>query len=236
MVLAQKKQGIFSGNVLKLIAAAAMFLDHMGMLLFPRVLLFRIIGRIAYPIYAYMIAEGCRCTGNKPRYFLQMFGLGAACQIVYGFFSSDLYLNILLTFSVSIGLICQLQHLQKIRTEKPEQALPQELALAAAVAAVWVLCKYVEFDYGFWGIMTPVLVSLFREKAKTGSKLPVLMIAVGLLMLAINYGDIQYYSLLALPLLYFYSGIRGKLKMKYFFYIFYPAHLALLQGIDMLLS
>lgn len=72
------KFGILNGNHLKLIAAFTMLLDHAGILLFPRVTLFRILGRLAYPIYAYMIAEGCRYTRNKLRYFLMVFGLGAA--------------------------------------------------------------------------------------------------------------------------------------------------------------
>ena len=81
----ERGRGFLNGNHLKLIAAFTMLLDHAGILLFPRVQLFRILGRLAYPIYAYMIAEGCRYTKNKLRYFLMVFGLGAACQIVYYF-------------------------------------------------------------------------------------------------------------------------------------------------------
>ena len=49
--------GILNGNHLKLIAAFAMLLDHAGILLFPRVRLLRILGRLAYPIFAFMIAQ-----------------------------------------------------------------------------------------------------------------------------------------------------------------------------------
>ena len=97
--------GILNGNHLKLIAAFAMLLDHAGILLFPRVRMLRILGRLAYPIFAYMIAQGCHYTRNKLRYFLMVFGLGAVCQLVYYFASGDTYLNILLTFSLSILLI-----------------------------------------------------------------------------------------------------------------------------------
>ena len=55
-------------------------------------------------------------------------------------------------------------------------------------------------------------------------------------MLAADLGGTQWYSLLALPLLLLYSGKRGKANLKYFFYIFYPVHLVVLQGIDMLLG
>ena len=58
-------KGILNGNHLKLIAAFTMLLDHAGILLFPHVKLLRILGRLAYPIFAYMIAEGCRYTKNN---------------------------------------------------------------------------------------------------------------------------------------------------------------------------
>ena len=58
-----------SGNALKIIAAITMFIDHMGLMLFPKTLIFRYIGRLAFPIFAFMIAEGCRYTRNRLRYW-----------------------------------------------------------------------------------------------------------------------------------------------------------------------
>ena len=62
--------------VIKIIAAMTMFIDHMGLMLFPHMDIFRIIGRLAFPIYAYCIAEGFRYTRNRLKYFLQIFILG----------------------------------------------------------------------------------------------------------------------------------------------------------------
>ena len=62
------------------------------------------------------------------------------------------------------------------------------------------------------------------------------MTGVGLTLLSWDLKGIQVWSLLALPLLMLYSGRRGKWNMKYFFYIFYPAHLAILQGIAWLIA
>lgn len=225
---------VLSGNHLKLIAAFSMLLDHMGILLFPQFKVLRVLGRLAYPIFAFMIAEGCRYTRNKLRYFLMIFGLGAACQLAYYFASGDTYLNILLTFSFSVLLIFLLQKTQRTTTWKQQfwWCVAFAVGVFLALAADWQL----EIDYGFWGIMTPVFASFFREKDKTGSKLPVLMMAVGLLLLGADMGGNQQYALLAVPLLLLYNGQRGKVNMKYFFYIFYPVHLVVLQGIAWILE
>ena len=79
--------------------------------------------------------------------------------------------------------------------------------------------------------MAPVFAAFSPGKGKTGSKLPVLMMAVSLAFLGAEMGGIQHYALLAVPLLLLYNGQRGKAKLKYFFYIFYPVHLVVLQGI-----
>ena len=62
------------------------------------------------------------------------------------------------------------------------------------------------------------------------------MLGIGLVVLSTLSGIIQVHALLSLPLLLLYSGKRGKVNLKYFFYIFYPVHLALLQGLAMLLG
>ena len=222
----EKRFGILTGNQLKLIAAAAMLLDHAGKLLFPPLRLFRILGRLAYPIFAYMIAEGCRYTKNKLRYFLMLFGLGIGCQLVYFFFSGDTYLNILLTFSASVLLIYALQ-----ASWQSGKAIWSVVFAAGIVAAIG-LDMLVTIDYGFWGIMIPVMVS-FAHVRKFPRWAEVVMLGLGLILLGDDLGGYQFYSLLSLPLLLCYSGRRGKGNMKYFFYIFYPVHLVALQGIAM---
>ena len=100
-------------NGIKLVAAATMLADHAGVLLFPRVAVLRWIGRLAFPLFAFCLGDGCQYTGNRTRYFLRIFLLGLACQIVFSAEellhgslqdSQALYLNILLTLSVAIGL------------------------------------------------------------------------------------------------------------------------------------
>ena len=60
----------------------AMTIDHIGYFLLPQIEAFRMIGRIAYPIFAYMIAEGCRYTQNKAKYLLYVLSVGCSCSVV----------------------------------------------------------------------------------------------------------------------------------------------------------
>ena len=218
-----------SGNALKILAAIFMTLDHMGLMLFPRILLFRILGRLAMPIYAYMIAEGCKYTRNRKKYFGMVFGLGAVCQIVYWFVDHDLYFSILITFSLAILIIYAMQNW------KEKQNVLSGLLFAAAIAAVYSLNRIFEIDYGFWGFMLPVFAALPHKTKYDRYPVSILTLGLGVLLLAMDIGDIQIFSVLALPLLLAYSGKRGKWNMKYFFYIFYPAHLVILEGIAMLI-
>ena len=219
---------ILSGNALKIIAAATMFLDHMGLMLFPGNLLFRIIGRLAYPIYAYMIAEGCKYTRNKRKYFAMVFALAVLCQTVYFLFAGSSYLSILFTFSLAILTIYALQAYKAAPCPKTG------LLFAFVVAGVYGLNQLFTIDYGFWGCMTPVLASLLQGTEYDRKETSIAMLGLGLTLLSMEIGSIQFFSLLALPLLMLYSGHRGKYRMKYFFYIFYPAHLVLLELILML--
>ena len=217
-----------SGNALKIIAAITMTLDHMGLMLFPRVLLLRILGRLAMPIYAYMIAEGCKYTRNRKKYFGMVFGLGALCQTVYWFVDQDLYFSILITFSLSILTVYALQNW------KEKKSLLSSLLFAGAVAAVYGLNRVFEIDYGFWGCMLPVFAAIPHKTKYDRWPVSILTLGLGMVLLALDLGDIQIFSLLALPLLLAYSGKRGQWNLKYFFYIFYPAHLVILEGIALL--
>ena len=215
-----------SGNTLKIIAALSMLIDHIGYMFFPNVIIFRIIGRLAFPIFAYMIAEGCRYTKNKLRYFLTIFILALLCQCAYFYSTGDMYLNVLLSFSLSIVLIFSFQQSLK--------ALGQGLYIKAllfplSVMLIYILTLYFKIDYGFLGIMFPLFASVISPKDEYSRKANVALFTVGLFILSLSLGGIQYYSLYASLLLLMYSGARGKYKMKYFFYVFYPLHLIVLE-------
>ena len=59
---------VLSRDVLKIIAVLAMLIDHVGKLFFPEVLFLQILGRLAFPIFAFFIAEGFYYTKNKVQY------------------------------------------------------------------------------------------------------------------------------------------------------------------------
>ena len=63
------KIGIFSNSTLKIFACLFMLIDHIGFHLYPRIFELRLIGRLAFPIFAFLIAEGCKYTKNKLKHF-----------------------------------------------------------------------------------------------------------------------------------------------------------------------
>ena len=125
-----KNKAGLTGNQLKLIALISMTLDHVGLQLFPDVVLLRILGRLALPIFAYMIAEGCRHTRSRKKYLGRMVLLAALCQAVYFFAMGSLYQCILVTFSLSIVLIYAIDNAHTTPT-----ALLALLALVSVCAA-----------------------------------------------------------------------------------------------------
>ena len=238
---------ILSGNTLKIIAAISMFFDHFGILFFPQITAFRIIGRLAFPIFAFMIAEGCRYTKHRLRYFLTVFLMGVAYSVVYYVYSGKLYFCILITFASSIALTFMLQEFKSALVSSEmgiAEIFVRGITVIAMAVAIFLFTKHFTVDYGFIGCITPVLASLChapKENAPEPWKkldclpLSIAGLAIGIILLAAIYGGYRAYALLSIPLLLLYSGKRGRLKMKYFFYIFYPAHLLLLEGAAMLL-
>lgn len=219
-------QGKLTSNQLKLLAMLTMTLDHIGVQMFPGVLWLRIVGRLAFPIYAYMIAEGCAHTRNRRKYLLQMAGLALLCQLVYFFAMGSLFQCILVTFTLSILLIYAYDTGSRLLT-----ALAL-LGVAFVTVALPRLLPGTDFaiDYGFFGVLVPVAAYLGETRREK------LLFTAGVLVaLAWSVGGIQWYSLAALLPLALYGGQRGKRRMKWLFYLYYPLHLAAIYGISLLL-
>lgn len=254
-MLKLEKVRFLNGNQIKIIAAISMLLDHIGVTLYPQNMLLRILGRAAMPFFAFMIAEGCRYTKNKPLHLGLIAGFGVAFQTVYYLFCRDTYLNIFITFSLSILVIYAMQHFKKCLFDKEKSLLLQiasGLLFVGSICFVWIFCAigerylYYTVDYGFWGCMLPVFASIFdfhQTPAPTLlQKTDCLPLRVCAMILGYAFfqrssfmPQITMYAFAFIPLLFFYNGKKGKANMKYFFYIFYPAHLVLLQAIAMFL-
>ena len=119
-------------------------------------------------------------------------------------------------------------------------ALCRALLFGALLCGVGVIGFFVDLDYGVEGALLPLFAAALHPPKKTANtrlhalddnRIHALVMALGMLLLALNNGALQFYSFFALLPLFLYSGKRGKWHLKYFFYVFYPAHLLLLQMI-----
>ena len=217
-----------TGNQLKTIAMITMTCDHVALQLFPQLRWLRIIGRIAMPIYAYMIAEGCRYTRDRKKYLMRLLGMGVLCQVVYLAAMGSLYQCILITFSMSVILICLLDEAEREKTAAANGRL------FAAVLLVFFVCVVLpdllpntdfEIDYGLPGVFLPVLIYGAGTRG----------LLVGLALLGLSHGGLLWWAFLSVPLLLLYNGQRGKANIGKLFYWYYPIHLVVIYGISLLI-
>lgn len=212
-----------NSNQLKIVALLAMTCDHVGKQLLPQIEILQIFGRLAFPIFAYMIAEGCIHTKSKKKYLLTMVALAAICQIVYFIAMGSLYQCVLVTFSLAISLIFLLENVIVKRTVPAYLFCGLGIAMVAFVCIVLPqLLQGTDFaiDYGIIGVLLPVGIYLGRNRKEKLAIMTVMIVLLGIKM-----GGVQWYALFTLLLMVLYNGKRGTLKMKHLFYIYYPLHL-----------
>ena len=157
----------FNNNQLKIVAMVTMLLDHIGRYLFSQYVIFRIIGRISFPIFAYMIAEGCIHTKNRAKYLTGLFVLAVICQVGFFIVSGSLYMNILLTFSLSVLTIYTADFFLKRKN------FSSLLVLIFEFFVVVFICVFLgkilsgtdfKIDYGLLGGMLPVAIYYTPKK------------------------------------------------------------------------
>lgn len=223
----------FTSNQLKIFALLSMTCDHVGLQFFPDLVFLRIIGRFAFPIFAYMIAEGCQYTKNRCRYLLTILLFAVGYQLVYFFVMGSIFQCIFVSFTLSILLIYLLDYGRRRKKVLPWMLFG--LTMLAVIFVSAVLPRLIpetgfDIDYGLWGILLPVGIYLFRSKP-----LRLAFAAADLAVLAIDAFWYQWFALLTIPLLALYNGKRGKWKLKYLFYIYYPLHLVVIYAISVLI-
>ena len=220
-------------NQFKAIAAVSMLLDHIGVGIFPEYSIFRILGRIAFPAFAYALYEGSHYTSNKIKYFCRVFILGILCMLVYYIYTHEIYGNVLITFSMSLLILYGIRYLKENMRQSICKCLTGMIFVSVVLLFAFVICSAVYIDYGFAGVLLPCFAEIFHGKQYNSELLSIVGFSAGILLLAVNYGGVQYYSLLTIPLLFLVDHNRyEKNSYKYFFYVFYPLHLVLIEGIS----
>lgn len=196
------------------------------------------IGTIAFPLFCFLLAEGFQHTKNKKRYVGLMFIFALISEIPFdiGFFSqySQMegtfpfylkYQNVFFTLFLGLLTLVCLERLScksEVRTDKIKSAILQVIC----VATLALVAELIRCDYGMQGILFivafyicrnhriyQVLLFLLAYMGATGNQPPL-------------------FTILACLLILLYNGKRGKLKLKYFFYVFYPAHIFILYLIQ----
>lgn len=243
-----RRTGGLSGNTLKIMACVLMSVDHLGAFLLPDVPTLRAVGRLAMPLFAFLFAEGCFYSRRKLARLLLLVGIGLITSALYSVVYGTLHADIMITFSLACLIIYPLDALKRntFRGDVRATVLSACALLCAFAVSLWLCCfSPLRVDYGLGGVLLPAIVRLFDFRS-FGAKdtlanlyspaTALLPFVLCLLVIALPRGSQQLFSLLAVPLILLYNGTRGRLRLKYFFYVFYPAHLLLLALIAIALD
>ena len=236
------KFGIFSNNVLKIIACVTMLIDHIGAILFPTVYALRFIGRISLPIFIFLLAEGCYYTKNKIRHLLVMGSFAVVMQVVLYLATKIIFFSIFIHFTIAI-ILCYIIDIIDIfiRCKKTLLSIAMILGFITISVLLFLIDRntmYFYGNYGIYAIFTPVAVYIIRKYVKhIHLFLSIIVICISMVLMELfTPYYLQIYGMLGCIFILLYNGKKGKLNLKYLFYIFYPLHMAILYGISMLIG
>ena len=212
------------GTVLKLIACLSMFIDHLGAVCFSGMMGFRIIGRLAFPIYCFLLVEGAVHTRNMKKYILRMgiFALISEVPFDLAFYHRLVYTghqNVFFTLGLGLLAIWFLEH------PIEQLDIPDVLYKLLVIIAAGLIAEFFNTDYGFTGIA--VICVFYYLRGQPQLKYPIAAILLAAM------GGVEVYAVLALIPIPLHNGQRGRQTkvMQYGFYIFYPAHLLLIAAL-----
>lgn len=226
-----KNRGL-SQEWLKIIACVTMLMDHMGAVLLPQYVWLRIVGRIAFPIYCFLLAEGVYLTKNPRQYGYRLLVGAVLAEIpfdvaLYGALTLKSQ-SIMLTLLTGFLMALCMKHTRRVEVKLL-------LIIPFAMAA-----ELLRTDYGGMGV---VLIGLFVLTRNQTWAQPVQ--AVGMTVIfwwmdsfRIRIGafsvPIEIFALLSLAPIMLYSGKKASKSklLQWGFYLFYPVHLTVLHLIS----
>lgn len=220
---------------LKIIACLIMLIDHTGAVFFPQHFYLRLIGRLSFPIFAFLIARGYSFTHDLKKYMLRLLIFAFISQVpfYYAFkgVSSETSLNIF--FTLFLGLLTIYIY------KKCKNFWGIFLVILISISA-----QLLNTDYGFYGVLLIFLFYIFKENVWAALFAIISLNGIYMIYTYVyiynHYAIIpaptvrifnQCFSLLALPIILIYNGKRGR-KLKWAFYIFYPLHLTIIYLIS----
>ncbi len=238
-----------TGFTLHMMAMLFMLLDHMWITVVRGNEWMTCLGRLALPIFAFLIVEGYVHTGNFKKYMQRMFVFALISEIPFNLVSAGsiiypFHQNVLWTFLLS--LIC-IHLIEKSR--KTQKLWIQIITSILVIAVGYLLSILLMLDYNSAGIMTVLVFYFFRGNDfihRLGQFLGVYWInfhLLGGMMYILDFASIQLsiprqgFALFAFIPIWLYNGKRGmtNLWIQYFYYAFYPFHLIVLSVLSRIL-
>lgn len=217
-----------SSFFLKIFALIFMIIDHTGFIIFQNNLIFRAIGRLAFPLFAYQMAVGFSHTKNKPKHILKLLLFAIISQIPYSIMI-NLYnvtptLNIIFTFVIALLIIYTIDMLKPINlTNKKINIKNSFISLLLCSLLIW-LGIFLKVDYTWYGIL--LTVAFYFSLNKKYASLIMLFILINLNYL-INQNlmsALAYISLFDAIFILLFNGKKGY-KISWIFYAIYLIHL-----------
>lgn len=211
--LIEREKGITAFD-LKCIALLSMLIDHLGAFIFKDVVWLRCVGRLAFPIFAFLIVEGYLRTKNVGKYMLRLLIFAFISEIPYDLVSKGKLFYIdkqNVMFTLLFGLIC-IWAIDRFRFKWQSPLI---------VLTVGVISYFIKCDYGVGGVFTVLVFYIFYNT------LTVKYAFIAAVNVFVYDTWIQHVGALAIIPIHFYNGKKGP-SAKWLFYIFYPAHLLII--------
>lgn len=200
------------------IAMLTMLIDHIGAIFFPDHLIFRLIGRIAFPIYVYLSMLGYQRTSNFKRYFTRLILLALVSQLPFQLAFGTNHINVIGTLAVSVAV------LKFIDTYKRQYILNGLIILFATA-----IMQYFHFDYGAYGLL---LMLIYRFLIHKQGLVLLAHFALEILFIFISHWGIQFYSIAVTVFIVYKQQLLKQLEYfrapNWLWRLFYPVHLTIL--------